>query len=149
MTEDRADLARMMPYAFPIFFSGRQPWPGQAIVMPEVVRGADVLFAAPTASGKTEAAVAPLYQRHISFKRGRLSTVYVAPTKALVNDLHERLICYLGTRQPDAIARYTGDRHELHAAEGVFCLLTTPEALELAAATSPASAGRGAVCRCR
>jgi ATP-dependent Lhr-like helicase len=130
MTEDRADLARMMPDAFPIFFSGRQPWPGQAIVMPEVVRGADVLFAAPTASGKTEAAVAPLYQRHISFKRGRLSTVYVAPTKALVNDLHERLICYLGTRQPDAIARYTGDRHELHAAEGVFCLLTTPEALD-------------------
>ena len=98
--------------------------------MPEVVRGADVLFAAPTASGKTEAAVAPLYQRHISFKRGRLSTVYVAPTKALVNDLHERLIGYLGTRQPDAIARYTGDRHELHAAEGVFCLLTTPEALD-------------------
>ncbi len=130
MTEDRADLARMMPDAFPIFFSGRQPWPGQALVMPEVVRGADVLFAAPTASGKTEAAVAPLYQRHISFKRGRLSTVYVAPTKALVNDLHERLICYLGTRQPDAIARYTGDRHELHAAEGVFCLLTTPEALD-------------------
>ena len=51
--------------------------------------------------------------------------MYVAPTKALVNDLHERLIGYLGTRQPDAIARYTGDRHELHTAEGVFCLLTT------------------------
>jgi ATP-dependent Lhr-like helicase len=120
----------MMPDAFQIFFSGRQPWPGQAMVMPEVVRGADVLFAAPTASGKTEAAVTPLYQRHLSFKRARLSTVYVAPTKALVNDLHERLIAYLGTRQPDAIARYTGDHHELHAAEGVFCLLTTPEALD-------------------
>lgn len=92
MTKDRADLGRMMPDAFPVFFSGRQPWPGQAMVMPEVVKGADVLFAAPTASGKTEAAVAPLYQRHSSFKRGRLSTVYVAPTKALVNDLHERLI---------------------------------------------------------
>lgn len=130
MTKDRADLGRMMPDAFPVFFSGRQPWPGQAMVMPEVVKGADVLFAAPTASGKTEAAVAPLYQRHSSFKRGRLSTVYVAPTKALVNDLHERLIGYLGTRQSDAIARYTGDRHELHSADGVFCLLTTPEALD-------------------
>lgn len=118
MTRSRAELARMMPDAFPIFFSGRQPWPGQAMVMPEVVRGANVLFAAPTASGKTEAAVAPLYQRHISFKRSGLSTVYVAPTKALVNDLHERLIGCLGTCQPDAISRYTGDRHELHAAEG-------------------------------
>lgn len=130
MNRDRADLARMMPDAFPIFFSGRQPRPGQAMVMPEVVRGADVLFAAPTASGKTEAAVAPLYQRHVSFARGRLSTVYVAPTKALVNDLHERLIGYLGIRQRGTIARYTGDRHELHTAEGVFCLLTTPEALD-------------------
>src|SRR5438552_809106 len=95
----RADLARMMPDAFPVFFTGRQPYAGQALVMPEVVRGKNVLFAGPTASGKTEAAVAPLYQRHISFKRRTLSTIYVAPTKALVNDLHERLIEYLGIRQ--------------------------------------------------
>ncbi|MDR1826806.1 MAG: DEAD/DEAH box helicase, partial [Methylobacteriaceae bacterium] len=130
MTKTRADFVQMMPDAFPLFFSGRQPWRGQALVMPEVVKGGDILFAAPTASGKTEAVVAPLYQRHISFKRGRLSTVYVAPTKALVNDLYERLIGYLGTRQADTIVRYTGDRHELRITEGVFCLLTTPEALD-------------------
>jgi ATP-dependent helicase Lhr and Lhr-like helicase len=130
MTSSRADLARMMPDAFPIFFTGRQPYPGQATVMPEMVRGHNVLFAAPTASGKTEAAMAPLYQRHISFKRRNLSTLYVAPTKALVNDLYERLVTYLGTRQQGAIARYTGDRHELRTASGVFCLLATPEALD-------------------
>lgn len=130
MTDSRADLARMMPDAFPVFFDGRQPYPSQAMVMPEVVRGANVLFAAPTASGKTEAVVAPLHQRHTSFRRSRLSTIYVAPTKALINDLHERLVAYLETRAPGQVARYTGDRHELRSAEGGFCLLATPEALD-------------------
>ena len=130
MTNSRTDLARMMPAAFPIFFAARQPYPGQAAMMPEVVRGHNVLFAAPTASGKTEAVVAPLYQRHISFKRHNLATVYVAPTKALVNDLYERLVVYLGIKHPGIIARYTGDRHEFRTATGVFCLLATPEALD-------------------
>ena len=89
-----------------------------------------MLFAAPTASGKTEAAIAPLYQRHVSFRRTDLSTVYLAPTKALVNDLYERMIAYLGTRREGIIARYTGDRHEFRSASGVFCLLATPEALK-------------------
>ena len=126
MPSSRSDLAKMMPDAFPAFFTGRQPYPGQAMLMKEVVTGHNVLFAAPTASGKTEAAVAPLYQRHITFRRRNLSTVYVAPTKALVNDLYERLVHYLGTRQPGIVARYTGDRHELRTPSGVFCLLATP-----------------------
>ena len=97
--------------------------------MPEIVSGHQVLFAAPTASGKTEAAVTPLFQRHLSFRRQSLSTIYVAPIKALVNDLHKRLVGYLGGSFPSAIARYTGDRHELKSSSGVFCLLATPEAL--------------------
>ncbi|WP_316186495.1 DEAD/DEAH box helicase [Bradyrhizobium sp. SZCCHNRI2014] len=133
---NRVELARMMPDAFPIFFSGRQPYAAQALVMPEIVKGKNVLFAAPTASGKTEAAVAPLFQRHLSFRRRRLSTVYVAPTKALVNDLHERLVHYL-SRDPSSIARYTGDRHELRSAEGAFCVLATPEALDSLQLRSP------------
>lgn len=59
----------MMPEAFPIFFYGRQPYEGQSRVMPKILRGHQVLFAAPTASGKTEAAITPLFQRHLSFKR--------------------------------------------------------------------------------
>src|SRR5689334_9189139 len=98
MTSSRSDLTRLMPDAFPVFFTGRQPYVGQAMVMPEVVRGHNVLFAAPTASGKTEAAVTPLYQRHITFRRRNLSTIYVAPTKALVNDIYERLVDYIETR---------------------------------------------------
>ena len=98
--------------------------------MQEIVRGHNVLFASPTASGKTEAAVTPLFQRHLSFRRQSISTVYVAPTKALVNDLHQRLITVLGVRFPSAVARYTGDRHELGSATAGIFLLTTPEALD-------------------
>lgn len=130
-------LAEMMPDAFPIFFSGRTPWPAQAAVMPSIVQGRSTLFAAPTASGKTEAAMAPLYQRHASFQRRRLSVVYVAPTKALANDIFERLDSYLGIRSPGIVARYTGDRHEFKRAEGLFCLVVTPEALDSLQLTRP------------
>lgn len=136
---DRSALAASMPDAFPIFFDRRSPFDSQALVMPEIVRGHDVFFAAPTASGKTEAAVAPLYQRHVSFRRDVLSTIYVAPTKALVNDLHERLVGYLGTRFQDAVCRYTGDRHELRSTAGAFCVLATPEALDSLQLRQPAA----------
>jgi len=130
-------LRRMMPDAFPLFFRGRTPWPAQALVMPPVVRGRSTLLAAPTASGKTEAAIAPLYQRHVSFRRDRLSTVYVAPTKALANDIFERLDGYLGVRSPGCVSRYTGDRHDFTAPEGLFCLIVTPEALDSLQLTRP------------
>lgn len=119
-----------MPDAFPLFFEGRRPYEGQAAAMQDIVKGHSVLFASPTASGKTEAAVTPLLQRHLSFQRQSISTVYVAPTKALVNDLYQRLVAVLGTRFPSAVARYTGDRHEVRWAASGFCLLTTPEALD-------------------
>ena len=130
MTEARDNLRRMMPDAFPIFFEGRNPYEGQAAAMQIIVKGQSLLFASPTASGKTEAAVTPLFQRHLSFRRRSISTVYIAPTKALVNDLHQRLVNALGTRFPSAIARYTGDRHELGSVASGFCLLSTPEALD-------------------
>lgn len=132
-----ADLTRMMPDAFPVFFKGRSPWPAQAKVMPHVVKGKSTLLAAPTASGKTEAAIAPLYQRHLSFRRDVLSTLYVAPTKALANDIYERLSGYLGVRARRAVARYTGDRHEFVDGAGVFCLVATPEALDSLQLTRP------------
>ena len=134
---DTATLARMMPDSWPVFFRRRRPWPAQVLAMPHIVRGESVLLATPTASGKTEAAVAPLFQRHVSFQRDRLSVVYVAPTKALVNDLHVRLDDYLGIRFPHAVQRYTGDRHEFRSPQDAFCLIATPEALDSLQLTRP------------
>lgn len=128
MTEK--SLRQMMPDAWPIFFSGRKPHPIQTQAMPHLIRGVSTLLSGPTASGKTEAAVAPLFQRHISFKRKDLSILYIAPTKALVNDLYYRLDTYLSARLPGVIRRYTGDHHEFTDPENVFLVLATPEALD-------------------
>ena len=131
------DLHRALPDAWNVFFRLRQPRPMQVEAMPILVRGTSALLSAPTASGKTEAVFAPLYQRHVSFKRGQLSVVYVAPTKALVNDMRERLLSYFGSTNPDSIVRYTGDHHEVTTADGGFVVLATPEALDSLQLTKP------------
>ena len=89
------------------------------------------MLSSPTASGKTEAVLAPLYQRHVTFNRSRLSVIYVAPTKALVNDMYSRLSEYFCEISGDIIQRYTGDHHEFHDPTHKFVLLATPEALDL------------------
>jgi len=126
----KKSLSQMMPQAWPLFFNRRKPRPIQEQSIPFILRGESVLLSGPTASGKTEAAIAPLYQRHVSFKRQLASVVYVAPTKALVNDLYQRLDSYFCARSPGTIRRYTGDRHEFTDPEDVFLILATPEALD-------------------
>ncbi|MBV5330377.1 MAG: DEAD/DEAH box helicase [Chlorobium sp.] len=128
MTEK--SLPQMMPDVWPIFFQHRRPRPIQAEAMPIILQGKSVLLSGPTASGKTEAVVAPLFQRHISFRRKKLSVIYIAPTKALVNDLFFRLDQYLGIKSKNLIRRYTGDHHEFSVPDEVFLLLVTPEALD-------------------
>lgn len=127
-----------MPEAWPLFFHRRRPRPIQLEAMPHILKGASVFLTAPTASGKTEAAIAPLYQRHISFKRDSLSVLYVAPTKALVNDIYYRLCDYLGVgREFSGVCRYTGDHHDFKEPDGAFVLVSTPEALDSLQLTKP------------
>lgn len=130
-------LPCMMPDAWPVFFHRRRPRLIQAAAMPAIVRGESVILSSPTASGKTEAAVAPLYQRHVSFGRKGLSVIYVAPTRALVNDLYGRLRDYLDARAESLVCRYTGDHHDFRTPQGAFVLLTTPEALDSLQLTQP------------
>lgn len=124
------DIQRALPDAWNVFFRHRTLRPMQEAAIPTLVSGHSALFSAPTASGKTEAVFAPLYQRHVSFRRSALSVVYIAPTKALVNDMHERLLTYFGAASAHLIARYTGDHHEYDDPAGRFVLLATPEALD-------------------
>lgn len=124
------DLRKAMPDAWRVFFRERQLRPVQQEAAPPLLRGESVLLSGPTASGKTEAVLAPLYQRHVSFQRTRVGVVYVAPTKALVNDMFERLTGYFAGGIPGIVQRYTGDHHEFGDPAGRFVLLATPEALD-------------------
>ena len=123
-------LSKQMPDAWPVFFNKRKPRLLQEQAMPLLIQGKSVLLSGPTASGKTEAAVTPLLQRHISFKRKQVSVIYIAPTKALVNDIFYRLDSYLCARMPGSIRRYTGDHHDFKDPGGLFLIITTPEALD-------------------
>lgn len=112
-------------------------WPSlrplqQAAVGP-VLSGRDCLLIAPTAGGKTEAAVFPLLTRVVEEDWQGLSVLYVTPLKALLNRLHPRLEQYaawlgrtVGLWHGDVGA---GERRRM-LGEPPDILLTTPESLE-------------------
>jgi ATP-dependent Lhr-like helicase len=91
------------------------PTLGQRLAWPTIIEGRHTLLAAPTGTGKTLAALAPIYDQLLEFRgtdipacthrqecqchgseclcptQGKLRCLYLAPLKALCNDLHTRL----------------------------------------------------------
>lgn len=102
--------------------------PIQVAAIPAVLQGKDLLVTAPTAGGKTEAVVAPICERLIHEKWPGLSSVLITPTRALVNDLFERLDGPIGD-MGIKLARKTSD-HAISESMTENFLITTPESLE-------------------
>lgn len=106
----------------------------QSAAIPRILGGSDAVLVSGTGTGKTEAVVAPLVQRHVA-SRARSAypaLLYVVPTKALANDVRRRLAprfsrlgLRLGIRHGDETAGLQG--------EGCDLLLTTPESLDVLA----------------
>src|SRR5262245_60900968 len=82
--------------------------PAQRDAVEPVLAGADVLVPAGTGSGKTEAVLAPLVQRWLPAMRTEAgcTIVYLAPTRALANDILRRIEPPLG-----ALGLRVGVRH--------------------------------------
>ncbi len=127
LTIDR-ELARGLRETWAPFFSrfGRLT-SVQRATMASVLGGNDVLVCAPTASGKTEAACAPLVERRIR-RDDPWTILYISPTRALVNDLYGRLERPLRDLRL-RIARRTGD-HRDTLTEVPHLLITTPESFD-------------------
>lgn len=96
----RPDLATLLalkerlPRTWPAFFERYGSFTAaQAAAIPVLLDGGNVMLCAPTAGGKTAAALAPLIERHCPPTRapGQLRLLYLTPTRALVNDLSSRL----------------------------------------------------------
>ena len=113
-------------------------WPGlrplqEATIQP-VLDGEHAILLAPTAGGKTEAAIFPLFSRMLSENWNGLSVLYICPIKALLNNLEDRL-CYYGNLLGRRVAIWHGDvsasRKAGIVAEPPDILLTTPESLEV------------------
>ena len=77
---------------------GLRPLQEQAIG--PVLDGRHSLLVAPTAGGKTEAAVFPVLSRMVAEHWAGLSVIYLCPLRALLNNLEPRLAQYLGVRWP-------------------------------------------------
>ena len=98
-----------------------------------VLDGADTLLLAPTAGGKTEAAVFPLLTAMEQQRWLELSVIYVCPLKALLNNLLPRLEHYAGWMGRRAAVWHgdiTASARQRILREPPDILLTTPESLE-------------------
>lgn len=105
----------------------------EAAIAPILDGRVDVILAAGTASGKTEAAFLPICSRLADGAEGSVHALYVGPLKALINDQFERLdrLCE-HLRIP--VHRWHGDV-ALSRKQGLLknpggILLITPESLE-------------------
>lgn len=114
-----------------LFWPGLRPLQDDSITT--ILDGGDALLLAPTAGGKTEAAVFPMLTRMQTHRWGGTSVLYVCPLKALLNNLGPRLADYAawvgrnadvwhGDVTQSARGRITRERPDI--------LLTTPESIE-------------------
>ena len=107
--------------------------PLQREAIEPVTRGDDALLLAPTAAGKTEAAVFPVLTQMSAESWTGLSALYLCPLKALLNNLLPRLETY-GGWTGRRVALWHGDtpasRRKAILISPPDLLLTTPESLE-------------------
>ena len=103
----------------------------QAAIIP-LLTGRNVVISSGTGSGKTEAAVAPMVDRYWkeAVEKDGLFLLYIAPTKALANDLKRRLDDPLRELDLRVGVRH-GDRDDLKSTRPPNILITTPESLEV------------------
>lgn len=107
--------------------------PLQEQAVAPLLDGHHALLIAPTAGGKTEAAMLPVLSRMLTEEWRGISVIYICPIKALLNNLEPRL-SYLAGLLGRRVQVWHGDIGQSAKAsverELPDILLTTPESLE-------------------
>jgi ATP-dependent Lhr-like helicase len=139
MTETQSELKRSLKDVWFTFFSRYgKLFPIQEKTIPVVLGGKNAVIVSPTASGKTEAVVAPLIERFLSEGWEGLAILYISPTRALVNDVYYRLKDQLAELNVSLLMR-TGDKPSFNPNKLPNFLITTPESLDSLLCRYPAS----------
>ena len=129
--ESDRDIVRSLGAVCTAFFgSFREFREIQRRAIPPIRSGRNILVASATASGKTEAVLAPLIARtlgEVPAGAPRVRVLLIAPTRALVNDLTARIEGPL-TRLGVTCGRQTSDHRD--KAKAPFVLVTTPESFD-------------------
>jgi ATP-dependent Lhr-like helicase len=108
--------------------------PLQEEAIEPILAGENALLLAPTAGGKTEAAIFPVLSRMLDENWRGLSVLYLCPLRALLNNLNIRLERFAGLVGRRAALWHAdvgdGERRRI-LADPPDILLTTPESLEV------------------
>ncbi len=132
MSFDRLHPAVQHHIANSLGWRSLRPLQEQAIA--PILDGAHAMLVAPTAGGKTEAATFPVLSRMLEERWSGLSTLYLCPLRALLNNLQPRLEGY-GRLVGRRVAMWHGDVGDTERrrilADPPDVLLTTPESLEV------------------
>ena len=133
-TQLKTQLAR----TWPVFFAGYGSFTEvQRRAVPVILAGWDTLITAATASGKTEAALVPLLERHVLGREGSgLRLLYLCPTRALLRDLFGRLSPPLRALGVTATMK-SGDTGPVSSRRPPTVLFTTPESTDSLLTRSP------------
>lgn len=143
-----AQLALMarLPRTWPAFFARYGTFTAtQLAAIPILLNRQNALIGAATASGKTEAALAPLIERYCpaNRQRNRLAILYLTPTRALASDLQARL-AYPCETLDLRLAVKTSDRSTFRSARPPDILITTPKIVQFACGSAPTPACQSA-----
>jgi ATP-dependent helicase Lhr and Lhr-like helicase len=101
----------------------------QLAAIPVLLDGHNAMLCSPTASGKTEAVIVPLIERHCLPGFADLTILYLTPTRALVNDLLGRLTLPLKSLGI-SLASKTHDANTFNPKKPSHVLITTPESFD-------------------
>lgn len=105
----------------------------------------DIVIAAATAAGKTEAVFLPILTRVVERSEGGFSVLYISPLKALINDQFRRLdeLC---ERMEIPVVKWHGDASQAAKKKALLSpkgiALITPESIEAMLSRRPADARR-------
>jgi ATP-dependent Lhr-like helicase len=107
--------------------------PIQKAAIPIILNGNDCIVEAPTAGGKTEAVLFPVLTRIAHQKKSSVQILYLAPLRALLNDIELRAETYAKTCGLHCF-KWHGDVSQKDKIDEIQnpsqLLLTTPESLE-------------------
>jgi ATP-dependent Lhr-like helicase len=108
--------------------------PIQELTIDAVLDGCNSVVLAPTAGGKTEAAIFPLFSRVLTENLKPVAVLYVCPIRALLNNQEDRLQSYARMVGLE-VFKWHGDvsdsRKQRFRDSPAHLLMTTPESLEV------------------